>query len=104
MRRTIEMPRDDEREELLRSKSREYYNREWSNTDIDQQLSHKIRIVERLLESGEADYEALKRMAQDVWGAEFDETDFEDAWLVIEDYVLTGGVNTRQVKRTTKFS
>jgi len=103
---TIELPRHDGRRvEQLRQKLAEYEDRLQRSNAL--RLQYKYTVLEALLHRRTVIREDMKVSVDaecDDWP--FDEDAFEDAWLVIADYVETGGKNTTKPfggKNTTSF-
>lgn len=84
---TITLPQDLVRVEQLRYKLQEYLKRLELNENIYDK--NKVEVLSLLLEKGQVTYEEVAPKLTRVPG----ERGIIDAFLVIEDYCLTGGKN-----------
>lgn len=88
--------RISEGRELLQRKLEEYKTRldKIKTPEAQTDTIYKIAIAERLLSDGEVKYNEIYQELQNTYG-NVDEVDFKNAYLVIEDYVKTGGKSNR---------
>jgi len=93
----IELPEDETRKRQLEEKLQEYYSRIHLYIAPESQMDAicKAAVLERLLRNGSVDIAALRQELEKKFGTGFQLLSFINACLVIQDYCLTGGKNTR---------
>lgn len=82
-----------ENRERLSLKLQEYITRKGVDKYNQKKNNYKIEICRPLVQDGRINLDDIKDKLKAEEGQEFNDHDFEDAGLIIRDYVMTGGKN-----------